>query len=177
MPFYSQLYFDTVLANITDTTRPALGSSPCNGNETAAEPIAENPYSPFYGDVHVYLYNQDCWDVSIYPRPRFVSEFGLQSWPDLVTMGKYLPESEWSFDSKMMLNRQHHPGGQMEIEHMISMHYKLPQGNSTQDFDNLLYLSQVYQAQCIKTEVEFFRRLRNDCSEDQPGCTMGFMYW
>ena len=83
MKYYSELYFGTVLKNITalDTTRPRIGSSPCNGNETEEEPIASNPYSEFYGDIYVFLY----------PRPRFMSEFGLQSWPDFVTISKYMP--------------------------------------------------------------------------------------
>ena len=55
-----------------------------------------------------------------------MSEFGLQSWPDFVTISKYVPEEEWSFESPMMMNRQHHPGGQEQIEKMIDMHYKLP---------------------------------------------------
>ena len=178
--FYSQLYFGTVLGNITalDTTRPRIGSSPCNGDETEEEPIAANPYSEFFGDIHVYLYNQDCWDVNVYPRPRFMSEFGLQSWPDFMTISKYVTKEEWSFESAMMMNRQHHPGGQEQIETMIDMHYKLPRAESVADFDNMLYLSQVYQAQCVKFEVEFFRRLRSDCpSPDESGCTMGLMYW
>ncbi len=67
----------------------------------------------------------------------------------------------------MMINRQHHPEGQQQIQRMIEMHYKLPASgvNSSKAFDDMLYLSQVYQAQCVKFEVEFFRRLRSDCPD------------
>jgi hypothetical protein len=51
---YSDLYFKTILANIStiDTTRPMTGSSPSNGNETAAAPFCYNHQSEFYGDMH-----------------------------------------------------------------------------------------------------------------------------
>lgn len=51
---YSLLTFSTALANVTaiDTSRPTSGSSPSDGNETAARPFSWDHQSQFYGDVH-----------------------------------------------------------------------------------------------------------------------------
>jgi hypothetical protein len=77
---YADLYFRTVLANVTalDSSRPTSGSSPSCGNETAADPFCPDHQTEYYGDVHCYLYDVDNWDVTAYKRPRFMSEFGLQ---------------------------------------------------------------------------------------------------
>lgn len=36
--------------------------------------------------VHRYDYNDYCMDVSKFPKPRFVSEFGFQSYPSSTSM-------------------------------------------------------------------------------------------
>ena len=46
------------------------------------------PPQIYLGDVHCYLYDVDNWDATLYKRPRFMSEFGLQSWPSAVTMAQ-----------------------------------------------------------------------------------------
>ena len=185
---YSDLYFRTVLANVTsiDASRPVTGSSPSDGNETAAAPFPVDHQSEFFGDVHCYLYDADNWDTTVYKKPRFMSEFGLQSWPSALTMRRFFPPGDQCWGSALMADRNHHPAGQDEILQQIAMHYHLPQHSNkarcgTSDgfraWRYYLYLSQVNQAYGYKTEVEHFRRLRTTCSEAVPGCTMGMMYW
>lgn len=36
---------------------------------------------PNYGDVHFYTYSEDVFDPEIYPRAKFVSEWGFMSLP------------------------------------------------------------------------------------------------
>lgn len=184
---YSALYFATVLANISslDQSRPMTASSPSNGNETADHPFSINHQSEFYGDVHSYLYGADSWDPSVFKRPRFMSEFGLQSWPSAITLKDTFPPDQWSFSSNLSTNRNHHPDGQDEILQQISMHYHLPKlANNTpgkrgmyKAWRLMLYLTQVNQAYGYKTEVEQLRRIRTECSETVPGCNMGQMFW
>ncbi|ETO31067.1 hypothetical protein RFI_06054 [Reticulomyxa filosa] len=203
---YRQLYFGTILNNITslDNTRPTVASSPSNGDETEQNPCSNNPQNPFYGDVHsfrfcfffcffqsLYLYDIDCWNVSLYVRPRFMSEFGLQSWPSFITIKKYFPVDQLSWNSALVASfvhilmccrilflllllfyvyRQHHPDGQSQIENGIAMHYNTPDsGNNQTDFEAWLFLSQAYQGYCYKVEVEvilffffFFFFVNND---------------
>ena len=184
---YRDLYWKSILdyVSIYDPTRPKVSSSPSNGNETEAEPCPfnGNTQDPYYGDVHQYLYNQDCWNTKIYVRARFVSEFGWQSWPSYSTMTQYLSEDQRYYNSPVMQNRQHHPNGQQQMINEINLHYGLPSEyyNTTTPNDEgyryILYATQYSQAYCYKTEVEFFRSLRNTCGTNNAGCTMGQMYW
>ena len=98
---YSLLTFETALGNVSalDDTRPLSGSSPSDGNETAAHPFSWDHQSEFYGDVHNYLYDVDNWDSTVFKSPRFMSEFGLQSWPSAITMSKVFPPTDWDFTS------------------------------------------------------------------------------
>eukprot|EP01084_Bolivina_argentea_P281133 480969_1 len=177
---YAYLYFATILDNVAilDPTRPRVVSSPSNGDETESQPCS-NGYDPFYGDLHSYNYGMDCWDYTQFGRSRFMSEFGLQSWPSFSTMSLYLPESEWSFMSNLMVNRNHHSNGQNQMLNLIQMHYNLPPKSLPQakQFEYMLYLTQAYQAYCYKSEVEFFRSIRYQCTSSQSGCMMGQMYW
>ena len=185
---YSDLYFRTVLANISalDGSRPLTGSSPSNGNETAAAPFAWDDQSEFYGDVHCYLYDVDNWDVTAFKRPRFMSEFGLQSWPSALTLAGVFPPDQQKWGSDLMTNRNHHPQGQEQMIQQISMHFHLPRepwwSHSTPALEKrvwaqYLWLSQLNQALGYKVEVEHFRRIRTECDAVTPGCNMGRMYW
>lgn len=93
-------------------------------------------------------------------------------------MSQFLPPDQWSYNSPVMQNRQHHPNGQAQIVQEIQIHYNLPKGwNTTQGYQYMLYASQYSQAYCYKVEVEYFRSLRQTCTSSTPGCTMGSMYW
>lgn len=70
-----------------DQSRPFLVSSPTNGAESQQEGwVAADPYDPLYGDTHFYSYTLDCWDWTSFPRTRFASEYGFQSWPSFSTL-------------------------------------------------------------------------------------------
>ena len=40
--------------------------------------------------------------------PRFMSEFGFQSFPELATIAKFADSSQWYLDSKVMKSHQKH---------------------------------------------------------------------
>ena len=178
---YSKLTFGTVLDNIAilDDTRARMVSSPSNGNETESDPCdPDGGHNVWFGDFHAYLYDKDCWNTSIYVRSRFQSEFGLQSFPSYTTMTEYIPSDQRYYNSTLMQNRNKHPNGMQQMIDGIKFHYNLPTDyNSNNSFEYMLYLTQVYQAYCIKIEVEFYRSIRNNCSNTLPGCNMGQMYW
>jgi len=179
---YDELTFYTVLPNASlyDASRPMLPSSPSNGDESAANPIAANPQDEHYGDVHYYNYEADCWDVTTFPRPRFASEFGFQSYPSFISMQAVSDGSQgdWAWESNFTLHRQHHDGGNDQIMTQVKYHYPLPSStNATKLYRDQLWISQVMGAQCIKTESEHYRRIRNECNSTTTGCTMGTLYW
>ncbi|XP_051901716.1 beta-mannosidase isoform X2 [Pristis pectinata] len=90
---YVQLYVNTVRETVLqeDRNRPYITSSPTNGKESIQEHwVAKNPYDDHYGDVHYYNYYKDCWDWTHFPKPRFASEYGFQSWPSFSTLERVM---------------------------------------------------------------------------------------
>uniref|UniRef100_A0A7M5UUN3 Beta-mannosidase n=1 Tax=Clytia hemisphaerica TaxID=252671 RepID=A0A7M5UUN3_9CNID len=180
---YGKLYADTIkpIIESEDKTRPYFLSSPSNGNENVAEKyIAKNPQDERFGDVHFYDYKKDCWDPDTFPKPRFASEYGYQSYPSF----QLLEEVSWKmkdqlyWNSSLMFHRQHHANGNMEIEAFVRQHFELPRSskNTTLYLSMMVYLSQIVQSLCIKYESEHYRRLQ-DTLIDGKGHTMGALYW
>jgi len=79
---------------------------------------------------------------------------------------------DWSWNSTLMYHRQHHGSGNQQLEVEVTMHFPLTLGNSQEDFENWIYLTQSMQALCIKAETEHYRR-----SKSLPAMTMGAIYW
>ncbi|KAM6912817.1 beta-mannosidase [Xenentodon cancila] len=177
---YVTLYVDNIRSIVQeeDPSRPFLTSSPTNGAESEREGwVAKNPYDPRYGDVHFYSYILDCWDWRTFPRTRFASEYGFQSWPSLSTLQPVSINEDWNYDSNFTLHRQHHESGNQQMLLQAALHFHLP--NSTdalRRFTDTLYITQVMQAQCVKTQTEFYRRSRSEIIEGK-GFTMGALYW
>ncbi len=104
--------------------------------------------------------------------PRFVSEYGLQSFPDMHTIKKFSKPQDWSIDSPVMRHRQRSKmdfvasgfDGNDMIKWYMKMYYDVPD-----DFEKFVYVSQLLQAKAYKTAIEAHRR-------NMPHC-MGSLYW
>lgn len=96
--------------------------------------------------------------------PRFMSEFGFQSFPLLESVKKYSVESDWQLDSSVMKTHQKHPRGNSLIQQYMLDEYREPK-----DFETFLYLSQVQQGLGMKIAFEAHRSA-------MPFC-MGSLYW
>lgn len=135
-------------------------SSPSSGGD-CEEPSAENR-----GDCHY-------WDVWHGEKPftdyrkyffRYVSEFGFQSFPCLKTVESFtLPEDRNIF-SRIMERHQRNDAANGKILSYLSQTYRYPT-----TFDDLLYASQLLQADAIRYGVEHWRRNRGRC--------MGAVIW
>ncbi|GLX77358.1 beta-mannosidase [Thalassotalea insulae] len=96
--------------------------------------------------------------------PRFMSEFGFQSFPLLASVKNYSSEQDWQLDSKVMKTHQKHPRGNSLIKQYMQQEYREPK-----DFEYFLYLSQVQQGLGMKVAFEAHRSA-------MPFC-MGSLYW
>lgn len=177
---YVTLYVDNIRALVQqeDRSRPFLVSSPSNGVESEQEGwVSVDPYDPHYGDSHYYSYTEDCWAWSSFPRTRFASEYGFQSWPSFSTLQQVSTAEDWSYDSKFSSHRQHHLGGNDQMLNQAALHYHLANSSDPlKSYKDTLYLTQVMQAQCIKSQTEFYRRSQSEILEGK-GHTMGALYW
>jgi len=126
----------------------------------------DNPNDPNRGDVHY-------WDVWHGEKPftdyrkyhfRYASEFGFQSFPCLKTVEAFTEPGDRNIFSRIMERHQRNGAANGKIMAYLAQTYKYP--NS---FDDLLYASQLLQAEAIRYGVEHWRRNRGRC--------MGAIIW
>ncbi len=126
----------------------------------------KDPNGQRQGDSHY-------WDVwhgrkpfSAYRNqyPRFMSEFGFQALPPLATIRTYADQSDWNMTSYIMETHQKNASGNSLMVGQMLDTFRLPK-----DFESLVYLSMVLQAEGIRSGVEHWRRY--------PDRVAGTLYW
>ncbi len=126
----------------------------------------DDPNDENRGDVHY-------WDVWHGNKPfteyrkfffRYISEFGFQSFPSLKTIETFTKPEDRNIFSYVMEKHQRNNGANSKIMSYLGATYLYPN-----DFDKLIYASQLLQADAIRYGVEHFRRNRGRC--------MGTIYW
>jgi len=157
-----QKIFDGVLKEVCaslDPDRLYWPSSPHGG-------LLEDPNSLKSGDTHSWKVWHAAAPFTDYQKefPRFMSEYGFQSFPQIETVEAYATATERDIQSPVMLTHQRHPRGNQLIKEYMLREYVSPK-----DFESFLYVSQVLQAEGIKVGAEHLRRImpRN----------MGSLYW
>lgn len=139
---------------------PYWPSSPSSGGSF------DDPNSYDRGDVH-------CWDVwhGLKPfeayrekYPRFCSEFGFESFPSIKTVKAYTEPEDRNIFSRVMESHQKCVGANGKILYYLSQNYQYPAS-----FEQVLYASQLLQAEAMRAGVEHWRRYRGRC--------MGAIYW
>ena len=159
---YCDQYFD-VLNNVVNEYAldvPYTPSSPFATKEVAQEKNI--------GDRHFWGVWTGAFPIIAYrdERSRFFSEYGFQSFPEMQTVKRYAPEQEDQdilSDAMMWHQRGGHNANERIRKHLQN-EYCEPQG-----FENLLYITQILQADAVKIAMEAHRR-------DKPYC-MGTLYW
>ena len=191
-----ELYSNDYTALFVDTVRDALlsvspsitylDSSPSKGS------VASGP--DFYvkrwgdvgdwkrGDVHFYTTTDNALNVSTFPRAKFVSEFGFQSFPSWSVYKGVSEPQDWSYEAPMTVFRQRHPGDTEDMLKQMATHYQVPPawappgakaGAQATLFQKFIYLTQVYQAATYETASTYWRRIKT--APDAQ--TMGVLYW
>jgi beta-mannosidase len=126
----------------------------------------DHPNGQIQGDAHY-------WDVwhgrkpfTAYRNqyPRFMSEFGFQALPPLETIRTYAAEPDWNMTSYIMERHQKNASGNALMVAQMLDTFRLPK-----DFESLVYLSLVLQAEGIRYGVEHWRRHTRRVS--------GTLYW
>ncbi len=126
----------------------------------------EIPDSPTTGDRHLWEVWHGNKPFSFYRQqhPRFASEFGFQSLPDINTVATYAEPTDWNMTSYIMEHHQRNRAGNSKIITYLTDHFQMPK-----DFPSLVYATQVLQAEAMRMAVEGWRRERARCS--------GALYW
>jgi len=118
------------------------------------------------GDLHFWRVWHAAEPFSDYEKqtPRFMSEYGFQSFPNIETVKSYTVPSDRDIESPIMLAHQRHPRGNQLVREYMLREYAQPK-----DFESFLYVSQVLQAEGIRIGAEHLRRIMPH--------NMGSLYW
>jgi len=124
------------------------------------------PDSPDNGDMHFWGVWHALEPIENYTlqNPRFMSEFGFQSFPEMRTILSFAQPRDLAIDSPVMMSHQKNHGGNERI-----LTYMLREYPEPKDFASFVYVSQVQQAEAIKVGAEDLRRNRPR--------TMGALFW
>lgn len=104
--------------------------------------------------VHYYNYILDGWDSNIFPKARFISEYGFQSIPSLHSLKQTMYTTDKLDD--LVDHRQHFPFGSLPIINLMTFHLPMPRVDSNY-WNTFIYFSQISQAMATKTETETYR--------------------
>lgn len=145
-----------------DPERSWWPSSPSAGPDV----FADNWHSDNAGDMHFWSvwHGKEDMEKFMSITPRFVSEFGYESFPSLEGVLEFTNKEHLNVTDPILEYHQRSPSGNSIILENFSRYFRFPSGTESQ-----LYLSQVQQALAIKTAVQYWRSLRPHC--------MGAMYW
>jgi len=135
-------------------------SSPSSGGNY------ENSNAENVGDTHYWgvWHGSEPFTAYRSHHYRFLSEFGFQSFPALQTVKRFTEDGDRNIFSRVMEMHQRNTAANGKILNYISQTYLYPK-----NFDELLYCSQLLQADAIRYGVEHFRRFRGTC--------MGAVVW
>ncbi|HEV7747833.1 MAG TPA: glycoside hydrolase family 2 protein [Pyrinomonadaceae bacterium] len=142
-----------------DPSRPYWPSSPSSNLEDDNE-------SGKMGDSHYWQVWHAALPFSEYAKqfPRFMSEYGFQSFPEIETVNTYTLPVDHDIQSPVMMAHQRHPRGNQLVREYMLREYSEPK-----DFESFLYVSQVLQAEGIKIGAEHLRRIKPH--------NMGSLFW
>jgi beta-mannosidase len=124
------------------------------------------PESLLQGDSHYWgvWWGKEPFEVYKDKVGRFMSEYGFQGMPNLETIISFTNKEDLNLDSDAIKNHQKHPTGYETINEYMARDYKVPT-----KFEDYIYVSQLLQAEGIKTAIEAHRRAKPNC--------MGTLYW
>jgi beta-mannosidase len=158
---YLKIFYEVLpeVCSKLDSTRPYWPSSPSSHLE-------EDPDSQSIGDVHFWGVWHGGLPFTDYEKqlPRFMSEYGFQSFPAFKTVQSFAIPEDYNIQSPVMLAHQKNARGNQLIREYMLREYPQPK-----DFETFLFVSQLLEAEGIKVGAEHLRR-------SMPR-VMGSLYW
>jgi len=146
------------LVSELDSAKPYVSSSPQIGWGRSE--------SMTQGDSHYWgvWWGAQPFEIFKEKVPRFMSEFGFQSFPDSKTITAVTTPDQRYLYSDVLKTHQKHPTGFELIRQYMKCDYHIP--DSLNDY---IYVSQLLQAEGITLAIEAQRRAKPYC--------MGSLYW
>ena len=160
---YRKLFHELLpkVCNELDPQRLYWPSSPCHGTDQSNQ---DQIYGK--GDNHYWgvWHGGDDFNAFEDNVGRFMTEYGMQSFPSMSMVESFTHEKDRSLDSDVMNAHQKASLGTGNLMKYIEDYYRM-----NDDFESIVGLSQIMQAEAIRFAVEAHRR-------NMPYC-MGTLYW
>ena len=155
--------YEDFIPKILETVTPHIfywPSSPSSGGGF------DNPNDDARGDMHYWgvWHNNEPIEYYRFYYPRIMSEFGMQSFPLLKTVKTFTNQTDRNIFSYVMERHQKNTSANQKIMNYIGSMFKFPK-----NFEMLLYISEIIQAEGVRYCVEHLRRNMGRC--------MGSIYW
>ena len=158
---YDKLFHQLLPAKVKelDAARFYIHSSPYFANWG-------RPESWGIGDSHNWgvWYGQKTFESLDTDLPRFMSEFGFQSFPEMKTISTFAAPEDYQIESEVMNAHQKSSIGNALIRTYMERDYIIPE-----KFEDFVYVGLVLQGQGMRHGLEAHRRNRPYC--------MGTLYW
>lgn len=158
---YDKLFHELLPAQVNelDADRFYIHSSPYLANWG-------RPESWGIGDSHNWgvWYGQKPFESLDTDLPRFMSEFGFQSFPEMKTIAAFAAPEDYQIESEVMNAHQKSSIGNALIRTYMERDYIIPE-----KFEDFVYVGLVLQGHGIRHGLEAHRRNRPYC--------MGTLYW
>ena len=157
---YQKLFNEVIPTTIAeyDKSRSYIPSSPLFG-WTHKESITN-------GDSHYWGMwgNKELAETFLEKTGRFVSEYGMQSMPELSTIEKYALPEDYDTTSATMRTHQKHPKGYPLLQYYIDQYMPKPK-----NFPDYIYATQCMQHYAFSTAIQIQR--------SKMPTNMGTLYW
>jgi beta-mannosidase len=145
----------------------------CDDAATAYWPGSPNSGSPIYkansldrGDTHLWQVWHGLLPIESFRKypTRFCTEYGLESMPSMRTVRTFTENMNLDIRTPVIAAHQKCVGGNEKM-----LFYMLSKYRNPAEFEDFIYLSQIIQAEAMRTATEYWRRNIGRCN--------GALYW
>lgn len=160
--WYKKFFYEILsdLAAELDPDTPYIPTSPIG------EDFRKGVTGDDHGDTHMWSVWHGQKPLNYYrTRPtRFCSEFGLESLPSMDAIRQFAEETDFSITSGIFNAHQKCKSGNRKM-----LFYLLEKYYEPQNFEDMIYMTNLIQKECIQDATEHWRRHRERCN--------GSLFW
>lgn len=160
--WYKKFFYE-ILADFVsklDPDTPYIPTSPIG------ESFRKGVTGDSHGDTHMWNVWHGQKPLNYYrTRPtRFCSEFGLESLPSMDAIRQFAEKEDYSITSEIFNAHQKCKGGNRKM-----LFYLLEKYYEPENFEDMIYMTNLIQKECIADATEHWRRNRGRCN--------GSLFW
>ncbi len=160
--WYKKFFYEILKEKLADLDpdTPYIETSPIG------ESFRKDVTGDDHGDTHMWTVWHGQKPLNYYrTRPtRFCSEFGLESLPSMDAVRQFAEESDYNITSAIFNSHQKCKNGNRKM-----LYYLLEKYYEPKNFEDLIYMTNLIQKECIQDATEHWRRHSYRCH--------GSLYW